>query len=371
MTPVHYHSGKFPPEERLDWEALRPQIGPAFAAIARYDGMLEAVPNPDLLLAPMATQEAVLSSRIEGTQATMGDVLEFEAGHSAEQSGRTDEIQEIINYRAAMQKAEEMLEDLPLSGRVIREAHEVLLAGARGRGRAPGSYRRIPNWIGPPGSTIDTARYVPPPAQELVESMSRWERYIHEEGGDLLVRTANLHAEFEALHPFLDGNGRMGRMIVPLFLWKRKLIRRPTFYISAYLEANRDIYYEKLLSVSRDDDWTGWCQFFLNSLRIQAENNFSKAQNILALYDNTKPRIVAATRSQYTIHALDWIFRHPIFSTSNFVTRAGIPKPSAHRISAKLLEHGIVSELRAPVGRRSRILVFSELLDVVESTSTD
>lgn len=371
MTPVHYHSGKFPPEERLDWEALRPQIGPAFAAIARYDGMLEAVPNPDLLLAPMATQEAVLSSRIEGTQATMGDVLEFEAGHSAEQPGRTDEIQEIINYRAAMQKAEEMLEDLPLSGRVIREAHEVLLAGARGRGRAPGSYRRIPNWIGPPGSTIDTARYVPPPAQELVESMSRWERYIHEEGGDLLVRTANLHAEFEALHPFLDGNGRMGRMIVPLFLWKRKLIRRPTFYISAYIEANRDIYYEKLLSVSRDDDWTGWCQFFLNSLRIQAENNFSKAQNILALYDNTKPRIVAATRSQYTIHALDWIFRHPIFSTSNFVTRAGIPKPSAHRISAKLLEHGIVSELRAPVGRRSRILVFSELLDVVESTSTD
>ena len=216
MAPVHYHSGKFPPEERLDWSALRPHIGPAFSAIARYDGMLEAVPNPDLLLAPMATQEAVLSSRIEGTQATMGDVLEFEAGHRSGSSERTDEIQEVINYRAAMEHAEEMLRDLPLSGRVIRETHKILLAGVRGTGRSPGSYRRVPNWIGPPGSTIDNAKYVPINAQHLDEAMSRWEYYIHGDTDDLLVRTANLHAEFEALHPFLDGNGRMGRMLVPL-----------------------------------------------------------------------------------------------------------------------------------------------------------
>ena len=151
MTPVHYQKGGFPPEERIDWPMLIPLLGPAAAAVARYDGLLAGIPNPHVLLSPLATREAVLSSRIEGTQATLGDVLGFEAGQEPESATRRLDIQEILNYRAALQRAEEMLGTLPLSQRVVREAHRVLLQGARGEGKAPGDYRRTPNWIGPPG----------------------------------------------------------------------------------------------------------------------------------------------------------------------------------------------------------------------------
>ena len=267
MSPARYREGRFPLEDRLDWRALAPLIGPAVAALARYDGTLAAIPNADVLIAPLATQEAVLSSRIEGTRATMGEVLEFEAAGEAASPEMQNDIVEVLNYRAAMREAEKMLENLPLSQRVVREAHRVLLSGARGKNKAPGEYRRVPNWIGPPGCSIDTATYVPVGPEKLADAMSAWERYMHENAPDLLVQAAVLHAEFEAIHPFLDGNGRLGRMLIPLFLWRRGLIRRPMFYISAYFEAHRDAYYDGLLAVSRDDDWTGWCRFFLEGAR--------------------------------------------------------------------------------------------------------
>lgn len=230
MAAVRYRTGRFPPET-LDWPRLIPLLGPGAAAVARYDGMLAAVPNPDVLLSPLTTQEAVLSSRIEGTQATMGEVLEFEAGWEASSPERREDIHEVLNYRSAMHEAQRLLADLPLSQRVIREMHKVLLIGVRGQGKAPGEYRRIPNWIGPSGCSIDQARFIPISADLLPGAMSDWEQYAHADAPDRLVQLAILHAEFEALHPFLDGNGRLGRMLVPLFLWQRKLIRRPMFYI--------------------------------------------------------------------------------------------------------------------------------------------
>jgi len=229
MAPVHYHAGHFPPDERLDWPALIPFIGPAAAAVARYDGTLAAIPNPRILLAPLMTREAVLSSRIEGTQATMGEVLGFEAGQEPDSPARRDDIREVLNYRAAMRRAEELLGDLPLSQRVIRKAHSVLLSGVRGEGKLPGEYRKTPNWIGTPGCTVDEAKFVPIGADRLPDAMSAWERYIHRECPDRLIKLAILHAEFEALHPFLDGNGRLGRMLVPLLLWQDGLIREPMF----------------------------------------------------------------------------------------------------------------------------------------------
>ena len=256
---VHYHLGKFPPTTEIDWHRLIPLLGPSSAAVARYDGTLAAIPNASVLLSPLTTQEAVLSSRIEGTQATMGEVLEFEAegdSHGLSDERRAD-IHEILNYRAATRMAEKMLTEMPLSLRVIREAHKVLLSGVRGQSTAPGEYRRIPNWIGPAGCSIEQARFVPIAADKLPDAMSIWERYAHEDAADRLVQLALLHAEFEALHPFLDGNGRLGRMLVPLFMWQTGLIHRPMFYVSAFLEANRDEYYERLLAVSRDGDWTG------------------------------------------------------------------------------------------------------------------
>ena len=365
MAPVHYHTGRFPPEA-IDWSALIPLLGPAAAAVARYDGMLAAVPNPRVLLSPLMTQEAVLSSRIEGTQATMGEVLEFEAGGEAPSPERRLDILEVQNYRAAMREAERLLVTLPLSQRVIRAAHKVLLAGVRGQHKSPGEYRRIPNWIGPPGCSVDEARFVPIGADVLPEAMSAWERYAHAEAPDRLVQLAVLHAEFEALHPFLDGNGRLGRMLVPLFLWQVGLIRTPAFYISAFFEARRDAYYEGLLSVSRDGDWTGWCRLFLEAVRTQAEENLAKALAIRALYDELKHRVPEMTRSQYAIRALDWIFEQPIFTAPHFIENAKIPGPTARRFLKVLVDGEVLTSLRPGKGRRSAILAFPRLLNVAE-----
>ena len=366
MAPVLYHAGRFPPDERLDWEKLIPFIGPASGAVSRYDGMLAAVPNPDILIAPLTTHEAVLSSRIEGTVATMGDVLEFEAGQEPESRFRRDDIQEVLNYRSALRRAEELLTELPLSLRVVRQAHEVLLRGVRGEGKAPGELRRTPNWIGPPGCSIEGATFVPVGADMLPEAASVWERYMHRDAPDRLVQLAILHAEFEALHPFLDGNGRLGRMLVPLFLWQRGLIQAPRFYISAYFEARRNAYYDGLLAVSRDDDWTGWCRFFLEAVRVQAEDNLAKVQGILELYERMKGRVAELTRSQYAIHAQDWIFGRPIFSGSHFVTGAGIPEATARRFLRVLIRGGILHVIRTGRGRRTGIFAFRDLLNVVE-----
>ena len=367
MAPVHYHEGRFPPEESLDWGALVPLLGPAVAALARYDGVLAAIPNPGVLLAPLTTQEAVLSSRIEGTQATMGEVLEFEAGREVDSPERRDDIEEVRNYRAAMRQAEKMLETLPLSGRVVREAHRVLLSGVRGRNKSPGEYRRIPNWIGPPGCAIEAAKFVPIGAEKLDGAMSAWERYMHQDTPDLLVQAAVLHAEFEALHPFLDGNGRLGRMLVPLFLWQRGLISRPMFYISAYFEAHRDAYYDGLLAVSRDEDWTGWCRFFLDGVKVQAEDNLAKARAILDLYEDMKIRVAELTRSHYAVHALDWIFERPIFSTKSFLAEAGIPEHTARRFLNVLRKNDILVVIRVGHGRRTAIFSFPALLNIAEA----
>ena len=365
MPPVRYHEGRFPPVE-IDWEKLIPHIGPAAAAVARYDGLLAAIPSPDVLLSPLTTQEAVLSSRIEGTQATMGEVLQFEAGGEPPSPEKREDINEVLNYRSAMREAESLLRSLPLSQRVVREAHRVLMQGVRGHGKSPGEYRRVPNWIGPPGCAIEEARYIPIGADKLPDAVSVWERYLHADAPDRLVQLAVIHAEFEALHPFLDGNGRLGRMIVPLYLWQVGLIHRPMFYISAFFEARRDAYYESLLAVSRDGDWTGWTRFFLEAVRVQAEDNLAKGRAILELYQGLKKRVAEMTRSQYAIHALDWIFERPIFKTPDFVRAAGIPEATARRLLSVLSREGVLRRLTPGRGRSGGLFVFPELLNRAE-----
>lgn len=365
--PVHYRKGQFPPSD-LDWGRLVPMIGPANAAVARYDGMLAAIPNAHVLLSPLTTQEAVLSSRIEGTQATMGEVLEYEARGDTDEPTSTKEadIWEILNYRKAMRAATERLKTLPLCQRIVLECHGILLNSVRGHGKSPGQYRKIPNWIGPPGCPIEDARFVPIDAQDLPEAMSRWEKFIHEEAPDRLIQLALLHAEFEALHPFLDGNGRLGRMLIPLFLYQARIIQQPMFYISAYLESHREEYYERLLAVSRDNDWNGWCAFFLKVVHIQAEGNLAKAQAILDLYNRMKIRFAELTHSQYAIYALDWAFERPIFKSSDFVRSGNVPKPTAQRTLNLLKKEGILRELTPGSGRRAATLIYPELLNIAE-----
>lgn len=365
--PVSYHYGEFPPKN-LDWSRLIPFIGPANAALARYDGTLSAIPNANLLLGPLTTQEAVLSSRIEGTQATMGEVLEYEAEGDSKDLPveRKNDINEVLNYRRAMWIAVDLLQNLPLCQRVIKQTHQVLLEGVRGHGKSPGEYRRLPNWIGSPGCSIDEARYVPISVDRLPQGMDIWEKFIHDEAPDRLVQLALIHAEFEALHPFLDGNGRLGRMCVPLFMYKTGLIQSPMFYISAFFESNRDEYYERLSAISRDNDWSGWCAFFLQAVAKQAQENQQKATEILSLYETKKGQIVDLTHSQYAIHALDFIFSRPIFKSSDFTTCNDIPVPTAKRILSVLREKEILRTLREASGRRPAVYAFSELLNVAE-----
>jgi Fic family protein len=366
--PVEYHYGKFPPKN-LDWQKIIPHIGPANAALARYDGLLSSIPSPAVLLSPLTTQEAVLSSRIEGTQATMGEILEYEAkGTTGDLPPEKEaDINEVLNYRKAIWNSVESLNELPLCQRIMREAHRCLLEGVRGHSKAPGEYRKIPNWIGPPRCSIEEARFVPISADKLIGGMNRWEKYIHNKKVlDILVQLAILHAEFEAIHPFLDGNGRLGRMFVPLFLYKSGLIQTPTFYISAYLEANRDEYYDRLMAISKDDNWSDWCVFFLQTMTVQARDNQTKAQRILALYEEKKNQVISITRSQYAIHSLDFIFERPIFRSSAFVGCGNVPKPTATRILTALRDNGILKTIRESSGRRSAIYAFAELLNIAE-----
>lgn len=365
--PVLYHDGRFPPVD-LDWPRLLPLIGPANAAVARYEGILHGVPNPDVLLSPLTSQEAVLSSRIEGTQATLGEVLEFEAegDPNDESTPKKADIQEVLNYRKALIEATRLLRELPLSQRLMRQTHEVLMRGVRGRNKAPGEYRRIPNWIGPTGCTIEGARFVPVSADRLNEAMDSWEKYIHAPAPDRLVQLAVAHAEFEAIHPFLDGNGRLGRLFVPLFLYSQGLLTRPNFYMSEFLEENRDEYYDRLLAVSQDGDWTGWCEFFLKGIVEQAKKNQVKAEKILALYGQRKDWIVDVTRSQYAVRALDWMFIRPIFKGSDFAGSVDIPPPTAARIIRVVRDEGMLREIRVASGRRASILAFTELLDIAD-----
>jgi len=368
--PVRYHSGEFPPKE-LDWPRLIPLIGPANAALARYDGVLSSTPNVAILLSPLTTQEAVLSSRIEGTQATITEVLEFEADESAidDSSGvKRGDIKEVLNYRRAMHRALEMLKTLPLSQRIVKEAHRVLLEDVRGRNRDPGEYRRIQNWIGPEGCSQKEAYYIPIATGQLSEGMGRWEKYIHDESAcpDNLVRLALLHLEFEALHPFLDGNGRLGRMFIPLYLFQSGVLSTPMFYISAFFERNRDVYYERLRAVSRDGIWTEWCMFFLEAILSQANENLDKAQAIRQLYDETTRRIAEITHSQYAVHASEFLFKSPIFKASDFYTQPNMTLASGRRMLNLLQEKGFFREIRPASGRRPAILAYRELLNTAE-----
>ncbi len=364
-----YTPEKLPPKG-IDWEQHVPLIGSANRSLARYDGVLLGIINPQVLLSPLATHEAVLSSRIEGTQASLEDVLEYEAevGEKAEEDIRgrpqIQEIHEVINYRKAMRAAVGYLDSRPLTVKMICDLHHVLLEGVRGEKKAPGEIRRIQNYIAPPGTPIERAIFVPPTPPMLMDALSDWEIYLHSTEKDPLVQLAVLKAQFELIHPFLDGNGRIGRMLVPLILYGKKIIYSPNFYISDYLERNRDVYYERLLAISQDGDWNGWIGFFLQAVTEQADLNSRKARAILALYDDVKTKVPEIMSSRYSIQAIDAIFSRPIFNTREFSKTSAIPRESATKILRELRENEILYVLRQGKGRRPTIYIFNKLIEI-------
>jgi len=354
------------PLDCIDWEAHIPRIASANRALARYDGTLLAIPTPDILLSPLLTQEAVLSSRIEGTQASLTDVLRFEANPKGEITDaiRAD-IQEIINYREAMKAAEERLRSHPLDIPMICDLHRILLTSVRGRDREPGCIRTIQNFIGR-DPYIEHAIFVPPAPADVPGALENWENYLHSEEKDVLVQLAVLKAQFELIHPFCDGNGRIGRMLVPLILFGKGLLSSPMFYISAYLERNRPVYYEHLLGISRNGDWNGWIAFFLQAVEEQAEDNGQKAKTILGLYNEMKQAVPEITRSQYSVAAIDAIFRTPIFTSPEFQQHSAIPRKTADRILGQLNEAQIVEVLAEKEGRKPAMYIFPRLIAITE-----
>lgn len=367
--PARYRPGAFPPQD-LEWEMLVPQIGDAQRAVGQFDSLLRSIPNPDALLAPMRAREAVLSSRIEGTQTSLTEFLEFEADpyEGDEHQARLADVLEVRNYRLALEHATDLLDELPLCNRLVRQAHRILMQGVRGRDKEPGNFRRTPNWIGPPGSEIEEATYLPCETKDLDSALARWEQFLHEDFQDTLVQLALVHAEFEAIHPFLDGNGRVGRMILPLFMFSKGLISRPHLYLSEYLESNRDEYYERLLAVSRDGGWTSWCAFFVHAVGEQATRDRDRAQATLDLYEELKDAMPEMTRSPYGVRALDWVFTQPVFLAARFVEQSGIPGGSARRVLHALRGGGVLEELRPARGRRSALYAFPRLLSVSDQS---
>ena len=261
------------------------------------------------------------------------------------------------------------LQERPLSPHLLREAHALLLQGVRGRDKNPGAFRDEQNWIGPQGCSIDEASFVPIPQEHLLSGLDTWAAYVGDpKQPDPLVQFALIHLEFEAIHPFKDGNGRQGRMSIPLFLMQRGVLSSPSLYMSGYLEGRREDYVERMRAVSRAGAWTDWCVFFLEGLIEQARVNQERAQQIIALNTRMQREVAERTHSQFTGLAVEFIFSRPVFPSPLFIDNAGILRESAHRL-LRLLREGdspILRTIRAGSGRRPAILAFPELLNIAE-----
>ena len=357
------------PLSGLDYRVLLPLVGQANAALARYDGLLQSIPNPAVMLSPLTTQEAVLSSKIEGTQATVDEVLEQEAGLLKE-GEKFQDIQEISNYRQALYAAREHLKDYPIRLSFVRELHRILMNSVRGKDKTPGEFRKDQNWIGKHGSPIEEASFVPPNPLQLPDYLQAWERYLDSADVAFLLQSAIVHAQFELLHPFKDGNGRIGRILIPLFLYQKRALSQPMFYLSEYLENHREGYYQRLKAISADGDWNGWLVFFLQAIAIQATQNSERVTAIQALYEEMKLAIQAATRSQYTVHVLDAIFNKPIFRSSDLAQQLfrefGIHEKTGQGLLRQMRDTGILRELRPGSGRRPSTLCFPRLINLAE-----
>ena len=358
-TPEHL------PPENINYEDIISDVGQANAALARYDGLLQGIINPGILLSPLTNEEAVLSSRIEGTQATVEEVLEHEAGQTYDLGKETD-IQEIKNYRKALTLASEHLSSTSIRLGFIRQLHEILMDSVRGQDKHPGYFRTTQNWIGPKGCKIEEASFVPPAPHVLENALIEWENYLSFDEKDPLVQTAIVHAQFGILHPFNDGNGRIGRLLIPLYLYQKKALSAPMFYLSAYLEKNRESYYASLKSISSSGNWTPWISFFLKAITSQAKFNIDKTKLIIALYEETKKTIVEITKSPNSSLLTDAIFNRPIFQVNYLIQKLGIAVPTAHQLCRKLKENNILKTIREGSGRKASIYCFPSLLNIAE-----
>ncbi|WP_203257934.1 Fic family protein [Hyunsoonleella ulvae] len=350
---------------KIDYTILIKEISEANRILGSLNGLLANIPNQSLLISPLLTKEAVASSKIEGTQATIEEVFKYEAeGKSSEKDSKEQDIREIINYRTAIHIAIELLKEKPIGENFIKKLHSILLDSVRGTNKDKGNFRKTPVFIGKPGATIENAIFIPPSASELNNLISNWGKFVNSiDEPDVLVQTAISHYQFEAIHPFLDGNGRIGRLLIPIMLYEKGILSYPLLYVSEYFERNRDNYYAYLRMVDKDDDWESWIKYFLESIKDQALDTQNKVLNMLELYKSVKEKL-SDFNSQYAIHLLDIIFENPVTSFKNIKTKINTNSyQTIYNLLDKFQEEKILVEITG--GKRNKIFVFDELMKII------
>lgn len=363
---IEYHYNKFPPQS-LKYELIIHALMKATDSLARYDQMLKNMHNNEIFLAPLRHQEAVISSRMEGTISTMDEILAYEADSDNDsggpQSARSETVETVLYRRALANAQKAMMDGYPLSAHLIRTMHQQLLSFGRGAKKSPGQFKTEQNYLA--DAQRQKILFVPISPEKLQEGLDTLFNYMHESEHPVLIKTALMHLEFEALHPFQDGNGRIGRMLITLFLWSTGTISAPHFYISGYLEDNKDRYIDTMRQVSEHSDWESWCIFFLTAVDRQAINNLEIAERINALYERMKPIFADALASKWSVSVLDYIFANPIFRNNKFAQKTGISPANASRYMKILVDKGLLYVVEEASGRRPALYSFEPLMELV------
>ncbi|MFN2289750.1 MAG: Fic family protein [Anaerolineae bacterium] len=358
-----------PPE--MAWTpALVNALSGADRALGELAGLGRALPNPHLLIAPFVRREAVLSSRIEGTEASLSDLYAYEAVQNmAVQLTMFEpppDVREVYNYVRALEYGLDRLQTLPLSLRLIREIHARLMEGVRGEHGTPGEFRRSQNWIGPPGCSLKEATFVPPPVPEMKAALDAFEGFLREPSDwPPLARLGLVHYQFEAIHPFLDGNGRIGRLLISLLLCAEKLLPEPLLYMSAYFESHRQTYYDLLLAVSREGAWEAWLAFFLGGMATQARDAIVRAQRLQDLREQYREQFQAERAAGRLLQMVDLLFAQPVMTMPRIAEALGVNYSGATRYIHRLEEAGILREITGQA--RNRVYRADQVLEAIEA----
>lgn len=351
------------PPLQLDLATVK-LLAEAERALGRLDGTVKTVPDPDFFVAMYVRREAVLSSQIEGTQSTLEDLLAAELGTAA--PGVPGDVGEIVNYVSAMNQGLARLEDLPLSLRLIREIHETLLQDSRGGYATPGEFRRTQNWIGPRGSTLATATFVPPPPKpEMLEALSDFEKFLHADTElPLLVAVGLAHAQFETVHPFLDGNGRVGRLLVTFMLVARQVLRAPLLYLSYYLKQHRSEYYDRLTAIREHGDWEGWIAFFLRGVAETATEATATAERIFDLRERHRALVIERQLGQNALKLIALLFARPVVNVNLVQAQLDVAWATANKLIGQFEQLGLISEVTGQ--KRSRVFRYDPYVDLFD-----
>lgn len=362
---VHYHYNAFPPKT-LDYALMMENLLKATDALARYDQMLKNMHNNEILLAPLRNQEAVISSRMEGTVSTMDEIMQYEADYGdGSHSGEVrSDIVETLLYQRALKNAQNALADGYGFGKfLLKSMHQQLLSYGRWANKSPGTFKHEQNYLADKGKKA--ILFVPISPEKLEDGLDDLFDYILHDPAPILAKTAVSHLEFEALHPFQDGNGRIGRMLITLMLWQAKAISAPHFYISGYFEEHKERYTELMRQVSRTGDWNEWCVFFLEAVYWQAVHNLEIAQNIHSLYEEMKSVFAETLSSKHSLAVLDFVFTYPVFRNSRLSEMTHISQATANRFTKVLADRGILSVKEEASGRKSALYSFEAMMELV------